>query len=86
MFNILRKTKVRESLTNQENRVFHYIQNHGKINPSTSWNMCGVYRLSAVIHNLKAKGYPIKSERKPIKNKFGERVVFAEYTFDKDEK
>ncbi len=41
--------------TPQEQRIIDYLRNHGKINPLQAWKECGVYRLSAVIFNLKRK-------------------------------
>ena len=69
-----------EQLGKQEQRVLDYISNHQSINPLESWVECGVYRLSAVIFNLKQKGYIIESNRKTSQNRFGEDVRFAEYS------
>jgi|TARA_R110002110_G_scaffold142531_1_gene330780 hypothetical protein len=67
------------TLTKQESRVLSYITNNNSINPLTSWKHCGVYRLSAVIFNLKEKGYNIISTRESMLNQFEESCRFAVY-------
>ena len=69
-----------EALSKQEQRVLDYIKRHNSINPLQSWTDCGVYRLSAVIFNLKNKGYEIESNRRVALNRFDEEVRFAEYS------
>ena len=68
-------------MTNQENRILLELQTKGIINPLTAWTRFGVYRLSAVIFNLKEKGFHIQTNRKAIKNRFDEKVNFAEYKY-----
>ena len=68
-----------ENLGKQEQRVLEYMQKNNTINPLQSWVDCGVYRLSAVIFNLKKKGYEIASNRSVAMNRFNEEVKFAEY-------
>ena len=66
-----------ENLGKQEQRVLDYMKKNSTINPLQSWVDCGVYRLSAVIFNLKKKGYEIESNRSVTR--FNEEVKFAEY-------
>lgn len=54
----------------------------GAINPMDAWNKCGVYRLSAVIHNLRKKGCEIITRDKKVQNQFGETCTVGEYLFD----
>lgn len=54
----------------------------GAINPMDAWNKCGVYRLSAVIHNLRKKGCEIVTRDKKVQNQFGESCTVGEYLFD----
>ena len=68
-----------ENLGKQEQRVLDYMKKNSTINPLQSWVECGVYRLSAVIFNLKKKGYEIESNRRVTTNRFDEEVRFAEY-------
>jgi len=66
-------------LSRQEERIYSFMRNHGYINPLQAWEMCGVYRLSAVIHQLKAKGVEIHTKRVHMLNRFNEQIKFAEY-------
>ena len=68
-----------EALGKQEQRILDYMKRNNTINPLQSWVECGVYRLSAVIFNLKKKGYEIESNRRVTTNRFDEEVRFAEY-------
>ena len=68
-----------EALGKQEQRILDYMKRNNSINPLQSWVECGVYRLSAVIFNLKKKGYDIESSRRVTTNRFDEEVRFAEY-------
>lgn len=69
-------------LTNQETRVLNYLKENKEINPLTSWTVCGVYRLAAVIHQLKTKGISIVSTRKKSLNQFNESCHYASYSLD----
>ena len=66
--------------TPQEQRILDYLCNNQKINPLQAWQECGVYRLSAVIFNLKKKDVRIKSDRVKVLNRFDEDCSVAEYT------
>ena len=68
-----------EPYTPQEQRIIDYLRNNGKINPLQAWQECGVYRLSAVIFNLKKKNIGIKSDRVKVLNRFDEDCNVAEY-------
>ena len=80
-------------LSRQQERVLEYSKSnvvqdvtdeyfmHGKINAMDSWNKCGVYRLSAVIHELRKKGIDIVTRDKKVKNQFGESCTVGEYIF-----
>ena len=65
--------------TPQEQRILDYLCNNQKINPLQAWQECGVYRLSAVIFNLKKKDVRIKSDRVKVLNRFDEDCNVAEY-------
>ncbi len=69
-------------ITNQKVIIEKWLKDHGSITGKQAMDECGVYRLSAVIFNLKEKGYDIKTNRVARKNKFGERCHFAEYKLE----
>ena len=63
----------------QEQRILEYLKVFGSI---TSWEAIkefGATRLSAVIYNLRNKGYNIETRYVTKKNRFGEYVTFGEY-------
>ena len=68
------------TLTKQQERVLTYLQQNSEINPMSSWKYCGVYRLAAIIHQLKNKGYNILSSRNTTLNQFNENCSFATYS------
>ena len=70
-------------LSKQQQRVLDFIKhNDNHINPLESWNKCGVYRLSAVIHELRKKGYGIDTYDKKVQNQYGETCTVGEYYFE----
>lgn len=66
-------------MTNQEKRVIGWLNEYGSINPLESWKFLGVYRLSAVIYSLKARGHVITTERMDVENQLGETCHVAKY-------
>lgn len=65
----------------QNKRILEYMETHGSINPLEAWRFCGVYRLSARISDLRARGHAIKSERVTVKNQYDEDCRVASYSF-----
>lgn len=66
----------------QNDRVFDYLKSKGELNPLTAWVELGVYRLSAVIYDLRHMGINIETGRKTVYNKFGEPCVVANYKME----
>ena len=63
----------------QEQRVLEYLKDFGSI---TSWEAIkefGATRLSAIIYNLRNRGYNITSRFSSAKNRYGDKVQFAIY-------
>lgn len=67
----------------QQDRVLRYIESHGSITSMDAFMDLSITRLSAVIFNLKAKGYKFDTVTESAKNKYGEKVTFARYTLKK---
>lgn len=63
-------------MSNQQRRVYEYLKTHKEISQREAYPM-GIYRLSAVVFELK-KLYPIKSDLRTVKNADGtvSRVAF----------
>ena len=67
----------------QDIRLATYLKEHGNIDPLTSWRVLGIYRLSACILRLRKSGWEIRTDRMPVKNKFDEDCVVANYVLEK---
>ena len=60
-------------------RLENHLLLNKRINPLEAWTRLGIYRLSAVIYDLRKEGYNIVSHRKAVKNQFNESCHVAEY-------
>ena len=65
--------------TTQEKEVLDYLRKIGSV---TSWEAIvefGATRLSAIIYNLRKKGYNIETNDLIVKNRYGNATVIAKY-------
>lgn len=70
-------------MINQCARIIRHLQDRGSI---TSWEAMqeyGIMRLASRISELKAQGYPIKTEWVTDKNRYGEKVRYVKYVLIK---
>lgn len=70
---------VRAQSMTQDERILEHLKTKGKISQKGAIRLYGAYRLSAVIHRLR-QFYIIETEFKGGKNRFGDKVSWAEYT------
>ena len=63
----------------QTEMILNYLQKHRGITQAQAIEKFGCYRLSGRIYDLREEGYPIITERKAVKNRFGETRHVAEY-------
>ena len=63
----------------QNRQVLQYMIDHGSITPIQSFFDLGVYRLSGRIHNLRAVGVPIHTERVTVTSERGVTKHYARY-------
>lgn len=63
----------------QRQRVLDYIKKHGSITQHEASVHISVARLASRITELKNLGYPVKSERITVINKYGEKSRPARY-------
>ena len=68
----------------QEQRVLKYMKDFGSITGAEAFLDLGVYRLSAVIYNLRDKGYKIESEKEEGKNRYGEKTRYSRYRLNQE--
>lgn len=64
----------------QKTRVLKYLQFYGSITPLDAFREFGIMRLAAVVFELR-KFYEIQTVMEKSKNRFGEEVQFARYTY-----
>ena len=69
----------------QKERLLNYLKQHGRINPLQSWQALGIYRLSAVVLDLRKEGHDIQTVNTPVKNQFGEKCNVATYVYTSPE-
>ena len=68
----------------QNRQVLKYMIDHGSISPVEVFFDVGVYRLSGRIHNLRAVGVPIHTERVTLTSEKGATRNFARYSLIDD--
>ena len=64
----------------QQAAVLAYIIQHDSITSMEAFEHLGVTRLSAVVYNLKKKGYKIKSESEQVKTRYGATATISRYS------
>ena len=64
----------------QQAAVLAYIIQHDSITSMEAFERLGVTRLSAVVYNLKRKGYKIKSEPEQVKTRYGATATISRYS------
>ena len=65
----------------QKERVVEFITKEGSITSLDAFRELGCTRLSAVIFNLKEDGYEFETKFETKKNRWGDPVSFARYSF-----
>lgn len=69
----------------QAQRVVQYIRDFGSITRAEAMSDLGVANLPAVIDDLRHQhGYNIRTNIIKAKNRYGEKITYANYTFEED--
>lgn len=68
----------------QKDRLLNFLKTHRQINPLQAWQVLGIYRLSAVILDLRKEGWLISTIKTEVKNQFGEACHVATYVLEND--
>ena len=63
----------------KHDKVLEHLQTKGSITSLEAIENYGATRLSAIIFNLKKKGYKIKTENINFTDRFGDRTHYAKY-------
>lgn len=66
----------------QMDRVLSHLKEKGTLQPLEAWRDLGIYRLSAVIYDLRKEGHKISTKRVEVVNCFGEVALIAEYSLE----
>lgn len=61
-----------------------HLTEYGSITPGTALEEYGCFRLSARIADLKARGMQIITEIESKKNRYGKKVRYARYKYDRN--
>lgn len=63
----------------QCDRILRHLKDYGTITQAEAIAEYGCYRLGARVYDLKKRGVSIGTRTRNGKNRYGERVSFAEY-------
>ena len=66
----------------QTDRVLSHLKEKGSLRPLEAWRDLGIYRLSAVIYDLRQEGHKITTQRMSVTNRFGEEAHIAKYVME----
>jgi len=66
----------------QTQAVLDWLMSGDSISSLEAFKELGITRLSAIIFNLRKKGYRITSEDEKTVNRFGSTVVFSRYKLE----
>lgn len=64
----------------QASVILDYLREHDGITSMEAFELCGATRLSAIIFNLRNKGYEITCEDVKTVNRFGNACIYGKYT------
>ncbi len=66
----------------QKEMIIQHLREYKNITPMQALEEYGVYRLAAIIKELRNENYPITTTLVPHKNRFGTVNKYAKYTLE----
>lgn len=69
----------------QRQRVLDYMHHYGGITQFEASEHLGILRLASRVSELKKMGYPVRSKRVTVINRFGEKCRVARYWLEEEE-
>lgn len=63
----------------QEDRIMLWLTKYGSITSLQAFREFGATRLSAIVYNLRKKGYDIETKYINSRNRFGDAVTYGRY-------
>lgn len=73
-------TAIQPARGTQADRLLAELRSGRPIDPLTAWMKLGIYRLSSVVFELRNAGWLIHTERRSVRNRFGEECRVGFYT------
>lgn len=64
----------------QSKRILKHLIEKQTITSMEAYDLYGITRLSARIHDLRDVGYPVVMKKKSAVNRYGKSTTFAEYS------
>lgn len=71
-----------EKKTNKTGKVLEHLKNHGCITSLEAIELYGATRLSAIIFNLRNRGYQIDTVDLPFTDRFGTKSHYGKYVLN----
>lgn len=69
----------------QREMILEHLRTVGSITSAEAMQQYGVYRLASRISELVKDGEPIRKETETMVNRFGNKVIFARYHYEKND-
>ena len=69
--------------TTQLNEVLKYLKKYRKITSIEAFEKFGATRLASIIHDLRERGYDIRTTKVEAKTRYGTPTSYAKYTYIK---
>ena len=66
-------------MTNKTSEVLRHLKEHGSITSNEAWELFGATRLSAIVFQLRKKGYEIETVTMGMTDRYGHAVNYAKY-------
>lgn len=68
-----------EKKISKTERVLNHLREHGSITSLEAIELYGATRLSAIIYNLRNRGYDIVTMNMPFVDRFGSKSIYGKY-------
>ena len=68
-----------EKKISKTERVLNHLREHGSITSLEAIELYGATRLSAIIYNLRNRGYDIVTMNMPFIDRFGSKSIYGKY-------
>jgi len=65
----------------QAERILEHLQSGKVLNRLNSWSDLGILEAPARVSELRAMGHPIKTKRRQVTNRYGNKVSIAEWFY-----